>query len=127
MKPKRLKLLIAILITIGCVIGVYGFLSDELTGLWPAAVLTCVFTSHLLNIPHNSGRYWSCIIAIGLFTYAIYKLSAHLGWFGIQAPEALSLAVGLGIPIFTFLSGFLVVKLTFDATVCKFFDQSETD
>jgi hypothetical protein len=122
MKPIRLRILIATLVCVGLMIGFHRFVSTGGFGLWTSMTLTCLFAAHLLAIPHNSGRYWTAFIVLGLFILAVTPLRMQLGFSDSQPANDQSLLLAIGIPLLHIMAGLLLVILSAHSSVCRFFD-----
>ena len=125
MKPIRLKILIMTLTALGLIVGLEGFLTTGIWGVWNSITLTCFFAAHLLAIPHNSGRYWTAFIALGLFILAGFRLKAQ---FGGTNNEPLSEQVPLlttGFPILCIMIGVILLMLAGHPSVNRFFERIE--
>lgn len=126
MKPIRLRILILILVLVGLMLGVHGYLATGSFGIWTAGTLTCFFTAHLLGIPHNSGCYWTAFVSLGLFAISAFLLASHFDFAGFHSANRLPLILALGIPLLYIMIGILILMLTIHSSVCEYFDQLDS-
>ena len=106
MKPPRLRILILLLVFVGLIVGIKGLTGG--LGIWTTGTLTCFFAAHLLAIPHNSGRYWTVFIALGLFAIAAARLAAHYELAGFHSSNSLPFVLAVGIPLLYIMTALLI-------------------